>query len=110
MQLHEDSLVAQCLKSDKSSRSNLNVTQLSAPLSSEWPVCKSTLLKKQLDSPILFGLAKSSKKRALFYTVLAIERYANHIVSGKVGSANYFSKLFVNFRKMDFLENHSKNY
>ena len=33
--------------------------------------------------------------------VLAIERYANRNVSVKAGFVNYFSKLFVDFRKLD---------
>ena len=36
-----------------------------------------------------------------FYIVLTIERYANRNVSVKVGFANHFSKLFVDFRKVD---------
>ena len=37
----------------------------------------------------------------LFYTVLAIERYANRNVSVKAGFANHFSKLSVDFRRAD---------
>ena len=33
--------------------------------------------------------------------VLAIERYANHNVFVKAGFVNYFSNLFVDFRKLD---------
>ena len=33
--------------------------------------------------------------------VLAIERYANRNVSAKAGFVNYFSKLSVDFRKLD---------
>ena len=39
-------------------------------------------------------------KRTLFYTVLAIEGYANRNVSGKARSA-FFSKVSVVFRKVD---------
>ena len=38
------------------------VTLLSAPVSSELPFCKTTLLRKQLISPILFGRSKIGKK------------------------------------------------
>ena len=64
------------------------VTLLSAPVSSELPFCKTTLLRKQLIW-------------MLFHIVLAIERYANRNVSVKAGFVNYFSKFFVDFRKVD---------
>ena len=35
------------------------------------------------------------------YIVFAIERSADHNVSDKAGFANYFSKLIVDFRKLD---------
>ena len=38
------------------------VTLLSAPVSSELPFCKTTLLRKQLISPILLGQSKIGKK------------------------------------------------
>ena len=66
----------------------VKVTLLSAPVSSEYPLCKTTLLRKQLLSLILFSLAKSGL-RILFYTVLAIERYANRNVSVEARFANY---------------------
>ena len=75
----------------------LKVTLLSAPVSSELPFCKTTLLRNQLISPILFGLSKSGEKDV----VLAIERCINRNVSDKAGFANYSSKLFVDFRKVD---------
>ena len=37
----------------------------------------------------------------LFYKVLAIERYGDRNVSVKARFANYFSKLFVDFRTVD---------
>ena len=76
----------------------IKVTLRFVPLSSEFRI--TTLLRKQLISPILFGLAKAVK-RTLFCTVLAIERYANRNVSIKAGFVNYFSKVFVDFRKVD---------
>ena len=39
----------------------IKVTLLSAPVSSELPFCKTTLLRKQLISPILFGRSKIGK-------------------------------------------------
>ena len=51
------------------------------------PFAKTTLLRKQLISPILFGRSKIDKK------VLAVERYANLNVSVKASFAHYFSKL-----------------
>ena len=47
--------------------SPINVTLLSAQLSSLF--CITTLLKKQLISPILFGLAKSSKKSVILQSL-----------------------------------------
>ena len=78
----------------------LKVTLLSAPVSSELPFCKTTLLRKQLISPILFGRSKIGKKDIVLHG-LAIERYANHNGSIKAGFVNYFSKLFADFRKLD---------
>ena len=40
----------------------LKVTLLSALVSSELPFCKTTLLRKQLISPLLFGRSKIGKK------------------------------------------------
>ena len=78
----------------------INVALFSPPVSRELPFCETILLRKQLISPILFGLSKSGK-RTLFYIVLTIERYINRKVSFKAGFVNYFSKLFVDFRKVD---------
>ena len=50
--------------------------------------------------PLASALRKAVK-RTLFYAVLAIERYANRNASVKAGIANYFSKLFVELRKVD---------
>ena len=63
------------------------VTLLFAQVSSELPFCKTTLLRKQLLSPILLGRPKSVK-RTLFYIVLAIEGYADCNFSVKAGFAN----------------------
>ena len=40
----------------------VKVTLLSTPVSSELPFCKTTLLRKQLSFPILFGRPKIGKK------------------------------------------------
>ena len=45
------------------------VTLLSAQVSSESPFCNTTLLRKQLISPILFGLAKIGKKDVVLYSL-----------------------------------------
>ena len=59
------------------------VTLLSAPVNNELPFCKTTV------------------KMTLFYIVLAVERYANRNFPVKVGFANYFSRLFLDLRKLD---------
>ena len=43
------------------------VTLLSAPVSSELPFCKTTLLRKQLISPIIFGRSKIDKKDVVLH-------------------------------------------
>ena len=43
------------------------VTLLSAPVSSELPFCKTTLLRKQLTSPILFGRSKIGEKDVVLH-------------------------------------------
>ena len=45
------------------------VTLLSAPVSSELPFCKTTLLRKQLISPILFGRSKIGKKDVVLHSL-----------------------------------------
>ena len=49
--------------------SAVKVTLLSAPLSSESPFCITTLLREQLISSILFGLAKSGKKEVVLHSL-----------------------------------------
>ena len=66
----------------------------------ELPFCKIPLLGKQLISLILFGLSKSGKK-TIFYIVVATEKCINYNVSDKADFANYSSKLFADFRKVD---------
>ena len=45
------------------------VTLLSAPVSSELPFCKTTLLRKQLISPILFGRSKIGKRGVVLHSL-----------------------------------------
>ena len=45
----------------------LKITLLSAPVSSELPFCKTTLFRKQLISPILFGRSKIGKKDVVLH-------------------------------------------
>ena len=47
----------------------LKVTLLSAPVSSELPFCKTTLLRKLLISPILFGRSKIGKKDIVLHSL-----------------------------------------
>ena len=54
-------------------------------------------------SNIYYLINRKSVKGTLFYIVLAIKRYASCNVSVKAAFANYFSKLFVDFRKLDFI-------
>ena len=47
----------------------VKVTLLSAPLSSKSPFCITTLVRKHLISPILFGLAKSGKMDVILHNL-----------------------------------------
>ena len=69
-------------------------------MSSELPFCKTVLLRKQLISPILFGRSKIGKKDVVLHG-LGNRKICNRNVSVKAGFVNYFSKLFVDFRKLD---------
>ena len=51
------------------SQMTLKVTLLSAPVSSELPFCKTTVLRKQLISPILFGRSKIGKKGVVLHSL-----------------------------------------
>ena len=73
-------------------------TLLSAPVSSELPFCQTILLRKQLISPVLFALSKSDKQDYIALYSLGNRKV---YVSIEAGFANYFSKLFVDFRKVD---------
>ena len=67
----------------------LKVALLSAPVSSELPFCKTTLLRKKVISPIIFGLSKSGKKDAALH-YLRNPKICDGKVSVKAGFANYF--------------------
>ena len=54
----------------------------------------------QMISPMLFGQPKSGKDHIILQS-LGNERYRNRNVSIKAHFANYFSKLFVDFSKVD---------
>ena len=69
-------------------------------MSSELPFCKTTLLRKQLISPIPFGRSEIGKKDIALPS-LSNRKIANRNVSVKAGFVNYFSKLFVDLRKVD---------
>ena len=56
-------------RSKSSNIDSLKVTLLSAPVSSELPFCKTTLLRKQLISPILFGRSKIGKKDIVLHSL-----------------------------------------
>ena len=62
-------------------------------------------MDKVSDNLLLFSRNLQANGAQFFwdtlYMVLAIERYANRNVSAKAGFVNYFSKLFVDFRKVD---------
>ena len=53
----------------ESNKLSLKVTLLSAPVSSELPFCKTTLLRKQLISPILFVRSKIGKKGIVLHSL-----------------------------------------
>ena len=57
-----------------------------------------------------YSVDRKSVKRASFYIVLAIERYANRNGSAKAGFVNFFSKLLIDFKKLDDLQNYSKSF
>ena len=76
----------------------LKVTLLSAPVSSELPFCETDLLRKQLISPMLFGLWKRGKKDVIPHSLGCINRN----ISVTAGFSSYSSKLFVDFRKKKF--------
>ena len=50
-------------------RKKILVTLLSAPLSSEQPLCITTLFRKRLICPMLFGLWKSGKKDGVLHSL-----------------------------------------
>ena len=52
-------------------------------------------LQKTVDFSDTNSVDRKSVKRALFYIVLAIERYANFNVSVKAGFVNYFSNFLL---------------
>ena len=79
----------------------LKVSLLSAPMSSEVPFCTAALLRKHLISALLFGRSKIGKRYVVLHSLgNTIKRYVNRNVSVKAGFSNYFSRLFVNFRKV----------
>ena len=70
------------------------VTLHSTPVSSELPCSETTLLRKQLISPMLFDQSKSSKEDAVLIgsSVFAIDRYVTRNVSFQAGPAKLFFK------------------
>ena len=69
-------------------------------MSSELSFCKTTVLRKQLISPVLLGRSKIGRKDAVLHS-LGNQRYANRNVSVKAGFVNNFSTLIVDFTNLD---------
>ena len=83
------------------SGARVKVTLLSGPVSSKLPFWKTILLRKQIISPILFGVSKNGKKDSVLHNLSNPKIYKSQFFITKGGIANYFSKLFVDFRKVD---------
>ena len=64
-----EKLIYNSLYSHLESHELLEVALLSALVSRELPFCKTTLLGKQLISPVLFGRSKIGKKDVVLYSL-----------------------------------------
>ena len=90
-------------------QSPFKVTLLSAPVSSELPFCKTTVLRKQLISPILFGRSKIGKKDVALHG-LGNRKICNRNVSVKAGFVYNFSKVLLISEHWIYLSNYSKSF